>query len=68
MIVQEPYGENLIRTYSDEGFYIIQNETGAKYEEAVDIQPLRYTYTETDEPIEVPEEEGEPEEVLNDED
>ena len=49
-------GVNLYRNYSDEGYYIIQNETGAKYEEAIDVEDAPYTYTETDEKIEVPEE------------
>lgn len=52
MIVQEPYSENLIRTYSDANMKIRQNETGAIYDEAIDVTPIRYTYTETDEPIE----------------
>lgn len=51
MIIQEPYGDNLIRTYSDVGKYIIQNETGVKYAEAIDI-PYKYTYRESDEDIE----------------
>ena len=42
-------GVNLFRTYSDEGNYIIQNETGIKYREAVDVENSPYTYTETDE-------------------
>jgi hypothetical protein len=41
--------ENLIKHYSDEGNYIIQNETGRKYRIAVDVYPCRYTYTETSE-------------------
>ena len=63
MIVQEFYitrddGVDLYRTYSDSRFFIIQNETGAKYEEAIDVAPVRFTYSETNEliPIE-PEEE-----------
>lgn len=40
-----------IKTYSDSGYYIIQNETGIKYSEAIDIAPLKYTYSETDEAI-----------------
>ena len=56
MIVQEPYyledRTELVRTYSDINHKIIQNETGAVYDEAVDVLPLRYTYTESDEPIE----------------
>lgn len=45
-------GAELERTYSDEGFKIRQNETGIIYDEAVDIVPNPYTYTETDIPIE----------------
>lgn len=52
MLVQETYnGTSLIRTYSDSRMMILQNETGIKYTEAIDVQPLRYTYSETDEPI-----------------
>ena len=58
MIVTEYYmtrkdGVVLNRTYSDEGFYILQNETGIKYSEAVDVEDAPYTYTETDELIPV---------------
>ena len=45
-------GVNLFRTYSDEGFTLIQNETGIEYSEAVDVESAPYTYTETDKPIE----------------
>ena len=44
-------GVVLNRTYSDEGFYILQNETGIEYTEAVDVAGTPYTYTETDKPI-----------------
>ena len=53
MIIQETIivGEReLIKTYSDCGKYIIQNETGIKYSEAIDI-PNKYTYTESEEEI-----------------
>ena len=61
MIIKEFYetrfdGANLYRNYSDEGYYIIQNETGAEYEEAIDIEGAPYTYTESDKKIEVIEE------------
>lgn len=39
----------LIRHYSDAGFMLLQNETGIKYSDPVDVVPCRYTYTETDE-------------------
>lgn len=60
MIVREFYrqrkdGVNLYRTYSDEGFYILQNETGVEYSEAIDVENAPYTYTETDKPIETEE-------------
>ena len=46
----------LIKHYSDNGFLLLQNETGAKYAEPIDAIPCIYTYTETDEPIEAEEE------------
>ena len=45
-------GINLYKTESDEGFYIIQNETGNKYSSAIDVESANYTYSETDEKIE----------------
>lgn len=57
MIKQETYKDTLIKTYSDEGRYILQVETGKIYSEAIDLMPLRYTYQETDEVIPVEEEE-----------
>lgn len=60
MIVPDyPYegNENLIRQYSDMNVRIRQVETGAIYDEAIDVYPCRYHYEETDIPIdEVPEE------------
>lgn len=61
MIVREFYekrfdGVNLYRTYSDEGFYIKQIETGNIYSEAIDVESAIFTYEETDEKIEVKEE------------
>lgn len=35
------------------GFYIIQNETGIKYDEAIDIENAPFTYSETTEYVEV---------------
>ena len=54
MLIQEQIN-NLLHTHSDEGFYILQNETQQQYEEAWDVLPCKYTYTETD--IEIPVEE-----------
>ena len=45
----------LIRHYSDSGKVLLQVETGIAYDEAVDVVPCRYTYEETDKPIELPE-------------
>ncbi len=42
----------LIRHYSDEGMMLKQVETGTEYSEAVDVVPCKYTYEETDKPIE----------------
>ena len=55
MIVTEPYKapdrNDLVRTYSDEHKYIIQDGTGVKYEEAIDPISMGRTYTESDEYI-----------------
>lgn len=69
MVVPEYLDDgNLIRRYSNEGYFIKQIETGIIYEDAIDVVPCRYTYEETDEKIPVmkepgneltPEEEGE---------
>lgn len=62
MIVKEVIeGRNLIKTYSDAGFMIRQEPTGAIYGEAIDVEDAPYTYTETDIPIETPEEPDMPE-------
>ena len=45
----------LIKHYSDAGFMLLQVETGVKYADPVDVVPCRYTYEETDELIEVEE-------------
>lgn len=53
MIVREHYktrtdGVELYRTYSDAGYLIRQVETGAEYDEAIDIDGTPHTYAETD--------------------
>ena len=59
MILTELLNEGtLIRHFSDSGFYLLQNETGIQYSDPIDIVPCPYTYTETDELIEKPEEEN----------
>lgn len=57
MIQVELYGEDMIRHYSDTGLVILQVETGIKYAEAIDGIPCPYTYIETDELIEMEDEE-----------
>lgn len=60
MLIKEFYktrkdGVNLFRNYSDINHFIVQNETGIEYAEAIDVENAPYTYTETDKVI--PEEE-----------
>lgn len=43
-------------TKSNDNKYIMQDQTGVLYEEAIDILDSTYTYTETDEDIPTPEE------------
>lgn len=52
MIQQEilPGGTQVCH-YSDEGMMMRQQETGFLYDEAIDVIPCVYTYTETDIPI-----------------
>ena len=56
-----PDGVNLYRTYSDAHKRIKQDQTGAVYDEAIDIENSGYTYTETMESVEV----LEPQEALD---
>lgn len=74
MLIEEYIDDNTrVYHYSNEHFKILQIETGILYDDAIDVVPCRYTYEETDIPIEEPEppeppvnEEGnviEPEEV-----
>lgn len=56
MIVTEFYKERedgviLDITYSDSGYYIIQNGTDIKYAEAIDPRDCHRTYTESEELI-----------------
>lgn len=63
MIITEYYrtredGVVLNRTYSDIGMMIERD--GIRYSEAIDPAELNRQYTETDEPIEIPELQEEP--------
>lgn len=58
IIEQHPYineegkeFDNLIKQYSDANVMIEQVETGRQYSEAVDVYPCRYSYIETDIPV-----------------
>lgn len=44
-------GVKLYRTYSDADMLIRQDQTGAEYSEAIDVENSGYTYTETSTPI-----------------
>lgn len=60
MVVREYYdtlenGVKLFRHHSDSGVKIRQIETGVVYDEAIDIENAPYTYEETEELIEVEE-------------
>lgn len=48
-------GRQFVKTYSDAGVYIRQEQTDAVYSEAIDVENSAFTYTETDIPIEVEE-------------
>lgn len=51
MIIEENIGNNLVKHYSDSGVKIRQMETDIVYVDATDIKPCRFTYEETDIPI-----------------
>lgn len=57
MIIEEiiENGERVLH-FSDIGMKIKQIETGIVYENAIDVVPCRYNYEETNEPIEIEEE------------
>ena len=52
MIIEQQINDTLVRHYSDVGVMIKQVETGTMYSDAVDVIPCRYTYQETDSPVE----------------
>lgn len=41
-----------IRTYSDAGYTVKQDQTGREYAQAIDLEDSGYSYTETENPIE----------------
>lgn len=65
MIKTEIISNELKRTYSDKGFMIMQEETGYLYEEAIDTIAHNYTYTETDQTIDNPDNQATAEDYEN---
>ena len=61
MILEEQVSEMCVRHWSDKDVQLRQIETGELYDDAVDVMPCRYTYEETDIPIEYEPEEDNPE-------
>lgn len=58
-VLCEQVSEMCVRHWSDKDVRLRQIETGELYDDAVDVIPCRFTYEETDEPIEdVPEEDN----------
>lgn len=55
----------LIKHYSDEGYMLLQNETGIEYVDPIDSVPCKYTYTETDKLVDNDDEDITPEEFLS---
>lgn len=60
-ILEEQISEMCVRHWSDKDVRLRQIETGELYDDAVDVIPCRYTYEETDIPIEYVPEEDNPE-------
>lgn len=52
MILEEQVSEMCVRHWSDQDVKLRQIETGELYDDAVDVIPCRFTYEETDIPIE----------------
>lgn len=46
-------GARMVRTYSDTGYRVKQDQTNIVYDEAIDVENSGYTYTETAESTEV---------------
>lgn len=65
MVIKEFYrtredGITLYRSYSDAGFTLIRND-GVEYSEAIDVETAPYTYTESENLVEVESEKEVPE-------
>lgn len=57
MAIKVEYERDLVRHYSDAGFKIRNTTTGGVYDDAWDLASFNYEYVETDEKIEIPEDE-----------
>jgi hypothetical protein len=53
ILTRELNDGTLIQHYSDQNYKLLQNETGLIYFEPIDVIPCPYTYTETDERVEI---------------
>lgn len=51
MVVEKKQGTQFVKHYSNKGLKLRQIETGAVYDEAIDVIPCPYTYEETDERV-----------------
>lgn len=52
MIIVEPIkGTQLVKAYSDLGYYLLQEDTGKLYASAVDMRDHLHVYVETDQKI-----------------
>lgn len=56
-------GIELYKTFSDEDYYICQEDTGNIYEAAIDLSDTTHTYIETEDKI--PRKDDEPENIIN---
>ena len=55
VVYEKLEGTDLVKAYSDTNHYIISDESGAMYAEAIDPDFMHRTYTESDQLIEEPE-------------
>lgn len=47
-VITREDGVNLYRHYSDQGFMVLQKETGILYSQPIDIEDAPFTYEESD--------------------
>lgn len=51
IVIESVDNDTRERRYSNQNVKLLQKETGHLYDDAVDVIPCRYTYEETDEPV-----------------